>query len=386
MGDINQWQFPKNIAGKVIGWSDNGKELVNRSMDDISKTEVQFDKVGSLFQYGTPAVNAGVMIEGDLTETRDISKSVLHLELLDTGSGLVSDAHRGHALSASVFKRNYPDVTLAEDGEMDTVQLTFRQANGDACNILGNGVILNGFGGFFEATTTSLNPGPGYGIKQGVSVSCAIVNDTSGEEYGYISSKTYEPGGTGILVHSSGTGIWDYGLQIKSQGAPQLEQRESDAALIIYQYNSNSVYYVLKVVSGVMTLLNNSGATGVFATAAKTDYTPTVTDGAAGAPTTATITGRWMKKSEKIRQVSIRAVMTDIGTLSGGWRFSLPADATTDSRYFSYWTGENLTTGALIRCRVQNSTGYVYVTDAAGTGAPATSGQNIQFSVEYETV
>lgn len=385
MGDINQWQFPKNIAGKVIGWSDNGKELVNRSMDDISKTEVQFDKVGSLFQYGTPAVNAGVMIEGDLTETRDISKSVLHLELLDTGSGLASDPHRGHALSAAAFKRNWPDTTLAADGEIDTVQLTFRQANGDACNILGNGVILNGFGGFFEATTTSLNPGPSYGIKQGVSVSCAIVNDVSGEEYGFIASKTYEPGGTGVLVHSSGTGIWDYGLQIKSQGVPQLEQRDSDAALIIYEYGSNSVYYVLKVVSGVMTLLNNSGVTGVFATAASTNYTPTVTDQVGGAATTATITGLWMKKSDKVRHVAIRGVMTNIGTLAGRFRFALPANVSTNSRYFTYWTGENLTTGVPIYGWVQNNTGYVEVYSAAG-GAPCISGQNIQISGEYETI
>lgn len=382
---VKTWNWPPNVAGQVIGWSNSGKELVNRSVDDISKTEVQFDKVGSLFQYGTPAVNAGVMISGDLTEPRDISKSVLHLELLDTGSGLVSDPHRGHALSASVFKRNYPDTALAEDGEMDTVQLTFRQANGDACNILGNGVILNGYGGFFEATTTSLNPGPGYGIKQGVSVSCAIVNDVTGEEYGYIASKTYEPGGTGVLIHSSGTGTWDYNFQCKHLGGVQLEHRVSDSALILYEFDELANFYGLKVVNGVMTLFNNAGATGVFATAALTNYTPTVTDQIGGAATTATITGLWVKKSDKVRHVSIRGVMTDIGTLAGRFRFALPADASANTRFFNYWVGENVTTGVPIYGRVLYNTGYVEVYSAAG-GAPCTSGQNIQIAGEYVTV
>lgn len=121
------------------------------------------------------------------------------------------------------------------------------------------------------------------------------------------------------------------------------------------------------------------------ATAAKTDYTPTVTASGGGAVTTATITGRWMKKSEKVRQVSIRAVMTDIGTLSGVFRFTLPVNASSDGRYFTYWVGQNLATGVPIYCWVQNGTGYVSVYNASGA-APGTSGQNLQFAGEYETV
>ncbi|MCO5159609.1 MAG: hypothetical protein M9939_00615 [Mesorhizobium sp.] len=115
------------------------------------------------------------------------------------------------------------------------------------------------------------------------------------------------------------------------------------------------------------------------------DYTPTVTDAIGGAATTATITGNWIKGPDKTRHVSIRAVMTDIGTLVGRFRFTLPANASSDSRYFAYWTGENLTTGVPIYGWVQNGTGYVTVYSAAG-GAPCVSGQNIQIAGEYETV
>lgn len=34
-GDIRQWQFPKNEADKVVGWSSDGKRLVNRDVNDL---------------------------------------------------------------------------------------------------------------------------------------------------------------------------------------------------------------------------------------------------------------------------------------------------------------------------------------------------------------
>lgn len=383
---VKTWNWPPNEAGKVVGWSNSGKELVNRSIDDVSMTEVQFDKPGALYSVDGHDTDAAVKISGELTETpRAGKKTLLHAELTDVGSGTAEGpALNGTAISASVFKKNWPDVATSEDGEILAYQAAFRQANGDASCLLGNGVIMNGFGCLFEANILSLEPVT-FAIKHQVSASAAVNNDRDDEYYGLIAAKSYAAGGTAFLAHTTLGGSWDYGIEIKNNGSNQLQQRVSDAALILFQYDNAANYYGLKVVSGVMKLFDSAGATGVFATAAKTDYTPTVTASGGGAATTTTITGRWMKKSDKVRQVSIRAVMTDIGTLSGVFRFTLPADVTTDGRYFTYWTGQNLATGAPIYCWVQNNTGYVSVYSAAG-GSPGTSGQNLQFAGEYETV
>lgn len=59
MGDINQWQFPKNVAGMVVGWADDGQRLINRNSGD-----------GAFTQSVTGAVAR--TISGKLGETKSV--------------------------------------------------------------------------------------------------------------------------------------------------------------------------------------------------------------------------------------------------------------------------------------------------------------------------
>lgn len=45
MADIDQWQWPKNVAGKVLGWSGDGKVLINRDQVETYRTRADVENV-----------------------------------------------------------------------------------------------------------------------------------------------------------------------------------------------------------------------------------------------------------------------------------------------------------------------------------------------------
>lgn len=122
-----------------------------------------------------------------------------------------------------------------------------------------------------------------------------------------------------------------------------------------------------------------------------TNYTPTATDAdGADSPVSATITGEWapVGPNSKLRYVAIQATMTDIGSMTGAIRFTLPSTAVNRARAIKYWLGENLNTGKTIRGRVLPNTNYVYVTTASDTSNnafPAVNGDLLYITGIYET-
>jgi len=385
MGDVNQWQFPPNIAGKVVGWSDNGKELVNRSVDDISKVQTQFDKQGALYAASTYGTDAATKISGTLTGEHTQAKSLLHLEMVNEGSGLATGPSRaGYTFTAAAFKEGYPNLTAA-DGEIDTSLFTYRQVNGDVCAILGNGVIINGFGAFMEAASQSIDAVT-FATKHSIQIHAAVVNDRDGGEWGYDCAKMAGQGGTAFYGYSATDAGWDYGLQLRHKGKTQLEQITANASLRIYQFDTPANYYDIRVIADVFTLTNSAGDKLGIATPVSVGYTPTATDAdGADAPVAATISGEWEYASSKVRKVSIQATMTDIGAMTGAIRLTLPATAVNRGTCIKYWVGENLNTGATLRGRVLPNTAYVYVVKANDNSFPCVNGDLIYIAGEYET-
>ncbi|SMH36059.1 hypothetical protein [Mesorhizobium australicum] len=349
---------------------------------EIIKTAVQYDKQAAYYAATANNADAAIKISGELTEEHTTAKSLLHLQQVNSGSGAESGpARAGYTFSAAAFKAGYPS-TAAADGEIDTTLLTFRQVNGDAAAILGNGAIINGFAAFAEATTQSVDP-VSFAAKHQMQIQIGVVNDRDGGEYGYNAAKTVGEGGTAFYGFSNAPAGWDYGLRLAHKGKNQVLQRTSDAALILFEFDNPANYVTMKVASGVLTIADSGGAIVSPASPVPVNYTPTAT-ASSGTITTSSVLGRWTQLADKMRFVSIVATITNNGTGAGALRFTLPATASGSGVFTAHWLGRNLNTGVPVFGQIVANGTYVSIV-LANNAYPVASGETIYLSGTYET-
>jgi hypothetical protein len=229
---------------------------------------------------GAQAANTAKKVTS--TGTHTIARFADHLEVHAEGSGLAEGPQRADfAMSRSIFKDGYPSLT-ADDGEIDTIHLSYRQVNGDAALILGNGVIINGFGAVLEARIDSIEPTAPYARKHSVNVQVGVTNDRDDTYYGYIAQKAAGTDGTGLYINSlagAENGFWTRNFEFVRDGKVQMEHTVSDSMITMYQYDSTVEKVSYGVAGGEFKFLDKTGAdlVNLHLAARPTSYTPTVT-------------------------------------------------------------------------------------------------------------
>ncbi|MCT7375728.1 hypothetical protein [Chelativorans salis] len=104
MGDREQWQYPRNVAGKVLGWRSNGKGLENKDWADPSAKQDADSNLDTLSSGTTTLGATGLALLED--ETKADAQATLG----------------GSATGISVFESATKETALAALGE--TVDLT----------------------------------------------------------------------------------------------------------------------------------------------------------------------------------------------------------------------------------------------------------------------
>ena len=169
--------------------------------------------------YTNPALNGGLFGLNDgisktntveahtLSGTRDkawIGKTIT----VDDGCTAPASGPATASYGLSVYMQRPNWNTSSITGEMDGLNITLRQANGDSAGILSNILTRNGFGATIESYTGSAD-NTGATLKA-VNVQIGVVNSRDGGEYGFVAQSVV---GTGLsagfrAVSTSGTS-WD---------------------------------------------------------------------------------------------------------------------------------------------------------------------------------
>lgn len=366
----------------------NGSYNVSFLNNPLAFVTADFDKTGTVYDLvGSDPIDAAVLVRGDLVGTHTNDKSLVHLELFDQGSGLASGpARAGYTLSVSAFKPGFPALS-AIDGEIDTTLLTFRQVNGDACNILGNGTIVNGFGAFAEFDARSIDSTTPFAIKHNIHGHIGVINDRDNAYYGYNVQKIVGLAVTNSTAFRSATTVgaaWQNHLHFLHENNDQLKFQLADASLILYQFGSPANYVKQLIESGVLTFRNSADAIVNPAFAAPVDFTPTV-DSTGGALTSYTSAGRYTAKGKSI-EVSYVVTITNNTGGSAVLQFTLPVAANvTGAALGKIFSGRNMTSGIGLTGRlVSANANIMQLTISATNLYPVVTGDVVRISGTYE--
>jgi hypothetical protein len=381
---------------KIIPSGGGGKRMVERvfqrdrqryqdalGIDDISKTEAQFDKDGYVYSLTAGPHDVATKIYGELDDTRSNAKSLVHIELRDAGSGTAAGPQvAGFGLTVAAFKKNFPSLS-AEDGEIDSTMFTFRQVNGDATCQLGNGVVINGYAAFAESLIASIDSVT-FAYKHLVKSTTGVVNDRDDLYYGSVQQKLNGEGGDAFYASSNPAAGWTRGLNLNHKNKAQLQQRTADAALLVFEYDTPANYAALRVVGGVPQFTNSAGTKVDISVPARTvtAFTPVFT-ASGGTLGTQTATGSYIESRDG-RYIDFWGTATiDNNTGSTSLSMTLPVAVVTESGYYAHLSGRNHSTGVPLFGVIASAATSVAVV-LVNNGYPISgSGVVITFSGRY---
>lgn len=387
-----------NDLPKIIPSGGGGKRMVKKVLErdydfppgpigdmreDTSKTDVGFDKEGFVYSLTAGPHDVAIKVAGELDDARSNAKSLVHIELRDTGSGVAAGPSvAGYGLTVAAFKKNFPSLS-AEDGEIDSAMFTFRQVNGDATCQLGNGVVINGYAAFAESLIASIDSVT-FAYKHLVKSTTGIVNDRDDLYYGSVQQKLNGEGGDAFYASSDAAAGWTLGLNLNHKGKAQLQQRTADAALIVFEYDTPANYAALRVVGGVPQFTNSAGTKLDISVPARTvtSFTPVFT-ASGGTLGTQTVIGKYVESRDG-RFIDFWGTATiDNNTGSTSLSMTLPFAAVTESGYYAHLSGRNHSTGVPLFGVIASAATSVAVV-LVNNGYPLSgSGVVITFSGRY---
>lgn len=273
---------PYARAGRFFAFDDAGRPIMLLGQPyavDVAR-EIQadtFDKQADLYQEdeGDAAARAAIAFRSRSTGQHDKARIAFYVKQVAEGSGLEAGPQQADFATAfSVFKDGFPSLD-ANPGEIDTVQLSFRQVNGDAAGILVNGVIINGFGAGQEGNIYSIDPVT-FLFKHGFNYQDAVVNDRDGEYYGIVRIKSHGDGGKGLFINTAPAASLDLLFEFASKNKTQFSLRPSDATLILYAFNNPADHTLIDQFDGGMRLRDPDGTVYNDLKSRPVEYTTTV--------------------------------------------------------------------------------------------------------------
>lgn len=234
-------QFKMNLAGRE-------KQIVVR--DPQSGADAQ---VGSILDgvvippratvYGNPALPGGLFgLNDGISRTNQIEKYNLTVPRDKAWIGrtiIVDDNSKAPASGAdtasygmSIYMQRPNWHRSSVTGEMDGLNITLRQANGDAAGILSNILTRNGFGTTLESYT-GIADASGVPVKA-VNAQLNVSNSRDNSNYGLVLQTV---AGTNLnaglrIASAKGTSWSNYIEMIASSGLPAAYIRGSDAAFV----------------------------------------------------------------------------------------------------------------------------------------------------------
>lgn len=193
--------------------------------------------------YGNPVLPGGLFgLNDGFSRTNQIEKYNLTMPRNKAWIGrtiIVDDNSKGPASGAntasygmSIYMQRPDWHKSSVTGEMDGLNITLRQANGDAAGILSNILTRNGFGATLESYT-GIADASGAPVKA-VNAQLNVSNSRDNSNYGLVLQSVAGTNlNAGLRVASAkGTSWSNYIELIAPNGAPAAYIRGSDAALV----------------------------------------------------------------------------------------------------------------------------------------------------------
>ena len=88
MADINQWQLPRNEAGKLLGWSDNGRGMANHGIgEDIQAHSDNLDTLAEVMPGSTGLALLAATNEDDAAAAVGLPAKTANTMLVDNAAG-----------------------------------------------------------------------------------------------------------------------------------------------------------------------------------------------------------------------------------------------------------------------------------------------------------
>lgn len=348
----------------------------------------QFDLLGNQYAASDDpgATRAAHRFVATSSGTHTHARSGIHTEIHAEGSGAESGPERADfAQSMSIFKKDW-NYTYAVDGELDTLNLTGRQGNGDHCLILGNLAGHNGFFGFLEARVESIwpsdHPTTPNQVKHSVNVTQCIVNDRDDDYRGVNYIKQAGLGGIAFSTQVFNAANWDKIISVGNLAGAEVFQLSGPTDNRITWLDPDDTSKGVRLsVDGNECIVTSlaGGIVGARFPDPLATWSPTATPVSGSFVGSATVTAPTFSKSGKWVWGDVEVTLpADIGSASG--HLVIPTPTTPAAGRTFTCSGYSLNTGQTLSVAIYSDALRIRTYDGA---FPGTGGHTISVSFRY---